>query len=372
MARYPGFVGPSNRQRSLSVDTERSVNWYVEIAGAGTPAAVSALYPTPGLALFTYLGSGAVRGLFAQDGRCFGVGGAFFYELLASGNTRTIGNVRVDGRPVTISSNGTAGHQLFVTSGGRGYIYDLAADSFTQITDENFPANVASGLFFDQYFVALDADTGAFSLSDLDDGLVWSGLDINQESQFSDKVIGMQRVHDNLWLFGSRHTGPYYNGGDANNPFLPVPSALIEHGTAAPFSAVAMDNTVIWLGQDEQGTGLVWKANGYTPARISTHAVEYALGQAQNLTQAVAYSYQEQGHLFYVLYVPGLETTWVYDVATDLWHERAHWDTRTMRFIPHVGVNHCFAFGRHLVGDRRSGAVYTQSLSIATDTVVAA
>lgn len=368
--KFAGFVGPTNVQRSRLVDAERSVNWYMEGSGAGTPKASYSLQATPGLRLFTFLGAGNVRGLFGQDGRAFGVGGAFFYEIFASRAVIAYGQVRIDGRPATMASNGLAGHQLMVTSGGLGYIFDLVSNTFTQITDDGFPTNVASVVFFDGYFIVLNADTGSFHFSSLEDGMEWNALDVGMESQFSDKIVAMTRTHDNLWLFGTRNTAPWYNSGDANTTFAPIQGTLIEHGIGAAFSAVELDDTVYYMGRDSQGGGLVWRANGYQPVRVSTTAIEYMLSQAENLSEALAYSYQEQGHLFYVLYVPSLPTTPVYDVTTNQWHERAHWDPKAMRYFPHVAVNHMYIFDRHLVGDRQSGAVYEQSLDFADDRLV--
>lgn len=83
----------------------------------------------------------------------------------------------------------------------------------------------------------------------------------------------------------------------------------------------------------------------------------------------MAYVYQEEGHSFYVLHVPDShsredETTWVYDVSTGWWHERATWNEETYRFEPHEGHCHCYAFGRHIVGSHRTGQIYEQSLDI--------
>jgi hypothetical protein len=69
--------------------------------------------------------------------------------------------------------------------------------------------------------------------------------------------------------------------------------------------------------------GIVYRANGYTAQRISTHAVEWQIQQYGNLSDAIAYTYQQDGHSFYVLIFPSANTTWVFDVATSLWHERA-------------------------------------------------
>jgi hypothetical protein len=132
----------------------------------------------------------------------------------------------------------------------------------------------------------------------------------------------------------------------------------------------------MWLGSGTSGDRIVWRANGYTPERVSTHAVEYALGHAPRIDDAIAWTYQQEGHTFYVLYVPslatvrGFATTWVYDVATQTWHERALWDSVRLDWQPHLGRCHAYGFGRHLVGDRTSGAIYDLSLDVADDTTV--
>ena len=42
-----------------------------------------------------------------------------------------------------------------------------------------------------------------------------------------------------------------------------------------------------------------------------------------------AYAYQEQGHTFYVLNFPTAGATWVWDVTTDVWHERGFWNANS-------------------------------------------
>ena len=62
MALYPGFIGSSETLRSLDVNSERTINWFVEKA-TGTPLVPTWLVPTPGSAPFTVLNSGPVRAL---------------------------------------------------------------------------------------------------------------------------------------------------------------------------------------------------------------------------------------------------------------------------------------------------------------------
>ena len=59
------FVGGENRNRSISVSAERTVNWFMELGGKYPEGA---LLPRPGLKPFTNVGTGPVRGMFPFDG----------------------------------------------------------------------------------------------------------------------------------------------------------------------------------------------------------------------------------------------------------------------------------------------------------------
>jgi hypothetical protein len=372
--RWPGFIGPSAVNRSVNVNAERTINLYPERTdgGAMNKAAI-VLHGTPGVQPYIQAGSGPVRALWAQDGRCFCVSGGRLMEVFDGHRAVTRGLVLGGASPATISSNGTGGHQLLITATNAAYIFDLTSHVFTELhnrPDLSTPETpVSMGCFLDCYFLLLVAQSPTFRLSGLEDGLTWDPLDVQQRSYSTDNLRAMVTNHRELWLFGSRTTEVWYDTGDADMPFQPVQGAFLEAGIAAPWSAVRIDNAILWVGADERGVGVVWRANGYTPQRVSTHALELALGSV-TLEQARAYAYQDEGHAFYVLYVPDLETTWVYDVASGLWHERAHWDTDLMRWIPHLGVCHAHAFGRHLVGDRTSGVIYEMDLDLYDDEIV--
>jgi len=370
---FEGFIGPSNETASRNISVERTINWYLEQTGAGTPKVPWALLPTPGLVPYVALAAGPVRALFAQDGRCFAVGGATFHELFASQTVVVRGTVALDANPATISSNGTGGNQLLVTSGGLVYVYDLTANTLTLEAGPPFPKPIVAGAFFQAYFLVLDTD-GAFWFSTLEDGTTWDGLDFALESQFSDTVVAFTVTHDNVWLYGTQHIGPWYNTGGPTLPFTPMPGSIMQVGTAAPWSAANIFNTAIWVGQNSDGSGIVYLADGYQPKRISTHAVEDALRPvtASQLYAALGCTYQARGHTFYVLQVPGLLTTWVYDLLTQTWHERAVWDATEMVWRPWFGRNHQWFDGWHLVGDRQSRAVYQMRDDRSYDQIVLA
>lgn len=240
----------------------------------------------------------------------------------------------------------------------------------TIIASRTYAIALASGAdvigFSDGYFLALDTTTSTLRLSDLEDGTVWPALMVAQRSTAADRWVSMVIAHREVWLFGSQTSEPWYNSGDLF-PFTPISGALIEQGTAAMSSPCVVDNTPIWLTQNPNGGRMVVRASGYLPTRISTHAVEFALQGYTTVSDAVGWTYQDQGHSFYVLSFPTEAVTWVYDCATNMWHERGTWDTSACDFVALRHQTHCYAFGKHLVGDRVTGVVSEQRIDFTSD-----
>jgi hypothetical protein len=159
----------------------------------------------------------------------------------------------------------------------------------------------------------------------------------------------------------------FYYSGNADQPIERIQGAFIEHGCAAPQSVAKLDNTVFWIGRDSNGQGTVWRANGYTPQRISTHAIEYALQSYSQISDAIAYTYQQDGHAFYVLTFPQANKTWCYDAATGAWHERSYRNTTTGNDERHRSNCLIYFGGVHVVGDYADGRVYALDPDYYTD-----
>lgn len=371
MTIYQGFLGPTNALASPSVDSEVTRNWFLESTAPGTGNGPVWLAPAPGFEHFVVLPNGPVRGLFFQNGRCFAVGGLYFCELFANHTFVIRSTVFNDGRPVWMSSNGTAGNQLAFASGGVGYLYHLDTNVLDIIADPDFPTPCSMMGFVDGFFLALKESTNQFSWSALEDGSVWDPLDVFQLSQSSDAIQTLIPVHGQVWLLGSQTSVVISDTGGAT-VFAPITGSLMQQGTCAAYSAWAGDNALYWLGGNEYGQAVVYRGTGVgaQPDRVSTYAVEFALNNAPTLVDTMGWGYQENGHTFYVLYVPTLPTTWVYDISMNAWHERSLWDPVAMRDIPDIGRCHTFAFGHHLIGDRQGAAVYRQDFNLATCSVV--
>lgn len=358
--------GPSNVSQSILADAEETINWVPEPADVPNAATPLALYPTPGLSSFASLPTTPCRGMLSQNGRLFVVAGDTSYEVLSDGSYNTLGSMVLDSNPVTISTNGPAGHQVFITSGYRGYIYDLISGTFSFVTG-SLPG-VSFGGFLDGYFLGLDVPNSTLYISALEDGTSWSSSDAAQRNTSGDKWVSMIVSHREAWLFGGQRTDVWRNVGDPNFPFAPIDGAFIEQGILAPFSAVIIDNAPMWLGQNENGSGVVWRANGYTPQRVSTFAMEYYIQSMTTVTDAVGMVYQDGGHSYYGLNFPTENVASpYYDAATGLWHKRGYWNSPLQQYQAWRPQYHAYCFGKHLVGDRLTGNLYDMSIAYASD-----
>ena len=363
-----GFVGSTYAGQSPAVNVERCVNMYPEVTvatGARSKRKV-VYYPTPGLLTWSSAGLGPLRGEFYQDGNYYVASGGELYSVSAAGVATKLGDIAQDPNPVQFSTNGAAGDQLFVVSAGLGYIVTISTGAFVQITDADFPAVAVMGDFSDGYFLALKFNSIQFNFSALENGLSWPTASFANKSQSSDNILSLLVDHKEVWLFGSKTTEIWYNTGDPTNPFAPIQGVLIEHGILAPRSAVKVNNTICWLGQDSDGSGMAWYANGYTPERFSTHGVEQQWqSYGVTLADAIGWAYQENGHSFYVVTFPTANKTWAFDFASQMWHERLFWNGSD--YDAHLGRCHAYAFGKHLLGSRLDGTIYHQSLSYYDD-----
>ena len=357
-----GLVGGSSQQRSLPFNAERTVNLYPVIDQDGKESA--SMYGTPGLLLFGQAGSGAVRGMFSStNGRAFVVSDSKLYEIDSAGVTTERGSLLGSSGTVSIDENLT---QLAICDQVNLYIFTYATNSFAQVTDADLPTSVGSVTFIDNYFVVNKNNTGSFYISDVANGASWQALEFATAESSPDNLKRVYNGLGQLFLLGERTTEIWTNTGASNFPFSRVSGVKIEVGILAPFSVVAINSALYWLGRDSFGSGNVYRTNGVQPERITTDPIAKIIQAASNKQDIVAYSYQEEGHDFYVLTGGGLPTTLVYDIATQEWHERAFLNDEGL-YEQHLGAFFMVAFDKLLVGSRIDGKIYEMSLNYYDD-----
>jgi hypothetical protein len=382
------ILGSSYVIRSVNAADNRMVNLYPEVIAEGGKEPAY-LQRCPGLALKTTIGTGPIRGLWSLGNYLYVVSGNEFYRLdsnytastlnqvllqdgslallqdgssilLQNQSTNLIGTISGVG-PVSMTDNGT---QIFIAANPDGYIFNTATDTFAQITDPDFPGAVTVG-YLDGYFVFNEPNSQRVWVTSLLDGLSVDPLDFASAEGSPDGLVSLIIDHREAWLFGTNSVEVWYNSGDADFPLTRIQGAYNEIGCIAPYSVAKMDNSVFWLGADARGQGIVYRANGYQGVRVSTHAVEYAIQQYGNLADAVGYTYQQDGHTFYVLNFTNADTTWVFDAATGSWHERAGF--RNGDFKRHRGNCHARFNGDPIIGDYQNGRLYAFDLDVYSD-----
>jgi hypothetical protein len=361
--RFPGFIGPSYTLRTVNVDCQRCINLYPELveSGKGKEGEVAVLLSTPGLLLKVTIGAGPIRGTYtASNGQLFVVSNTKIYRVSGAWVATELGTLNSNSGHVSMADNGIS---LVAVDGTDGYVVTLSSGAFAEITDPDF-LGADQVTYQDGYFIFNKPDSGQFYITELNSTNI-DALDIATSEGSPDNIVAILSENRNLWLFNERTTEVFFNSGNADFPFERIQGAFIEQGCAAPFSVAKIANSVLWLGRNEFGQGVVYMAQGYQPKRISTHAVEQEIQSYGDISDANAYVYQENGHDFYVLNFTNADTTWVYDFSTNMWHERVY--TNQGAFERHRANYHAFAHSTHVVGDYENGKLYALSSSTYSD-----
>lgn len=349
------FVGPAYKSRSVPWNAQECVNLFVEGGGSGAKTE-AALLGTPGMVEFvTLIDGGEVRSLWpASTGDLYAVCGDKLFHVTQGGVVTSLGTLDTSTGPVSMGDNGV---QVFMADNPNGYVYTIATNAFVKVQDADWPG-CAMVDYLDGYAVGITPDSGQFWVTDLYDAGSMSALDFASTEANPDKLVAIQVDHREVWLFGEKTVEVWYNSGDSSFPLSRVGGAFLEIGCAAAHSVAKADNTQFWLAT----TGAVVRANGYTPQIISTRAIEAAIAGYPRLDDARAFAYSQEGHTFYVLTFPTADVTWVYDAATDAWHQRKSTGMGRWRANCHARLG-----SKQVVGDATSGKLYILDPAVYTE-----
>jgi hypothetical protein len=349
------FLGAAYSLRSLPLAAQTCINLYLEPneAGQGEPGG---FYGTPGLLRLATIGSGGHRASIVAGGFLWVVVGNSVYKVTSAYAATLIGTIPNSTGPVTMAENGL---QVGIAHPDGWHVVTLATNAMVAVSGAPSLSDIA---FIDNYGVGAN-ENGTYSWTALADFTSVDALSFASAEGNPDRIVRTLADHRELWLFGTNTVEVAVVTSDADLPF--TRTAFIEQGILAPHSAAKEDNSVLWLGRNEKGQGVVYRADGYVPQRVSTFAVEQAIQTYANPELATAYTYQQDGHHFYVLNFA--EATWVCDLNTRLWHQRAYRNTSTGELGRHRSHTHALFNGAHVVGDYADGRLYALDLDTFTD-----
>jgi len=387
MAKQQGLIGPSYTLRTANYDAQRTINMFPEMneLQTGKEQEVAQLVSVPGQILVDMLPKSPIRALyFTSFGYIVCVAGNTVYYLnspdkgLTWTNPTVIADLTTSTGPVCISDgipnylNGVANtgmvNQVVVVDGSNyGVVFEEGTTNAIQLNNGN-SYNGASFVTFQDGFFIFTQNSQSPTVFFAADPLNISDLDevtVNLGPDYVSRVIS---DHDILWFFGGRSSSVWQNTGGSlsSNIFQQIPGSYAEGGCAFPQTIAKCSGQLMWLQSDERGFGQVFQGAGYRGVRVSNHAVETWIQSFADLSGATAWTYQDGGHSFYALNIPTATTTWVYDLNTKMWSERAFYKNGV--FNRDLIEHHITLYGPnynniHLCSGYNSNRLYTLSNS---------
>jgi hypothetical protein len=322
---------------------------------AGAPTILTH-YPTPGLTLLQAAPVSVWRCLYmANNGTLYGVCAQNVYAISATWQLTLLGTIAPGTSPVSMADNGST--LVLVDGTTSGYTINLTTNAFALLVDSTGSFVGSDRVrYLDTFFLFNAPGTRNFYIS-LSNSITFDPLYIAGKVGYADNLIAIEVMHREIWLIGAQTTEVWYDSGAADFPFSLVPGAFIQHGCLAKNSVCAQDLAVFWISNDPQGSAIVLMGSNYNVERISTHAIEHEFATYSTVSDAIGYVYQEEGHMFYVLNFPTADVTWVYDLSTKLWHQRAYLDSNGIEHR-HRSQVFAHAYGSYVVGDWQNGNLY--------------
>lgn len=347
MAYQPvNLIGGFYADDSLPWSAQDTVNLLPFAAEAQGTRSQAILRDAPGLRPFVKCGDGPIRGMRVVEGKLVVVSGNTLYQVSNAGVSIPRGTIPGTG-PVSITHNqrGTT-NQVLIVNGAAGYVYDTSALTLTKITDEGYPGAFVAD-FVDGYLAQVEPRRRFWFHSALRNALDYSTLDRYEAEGQPDALVSLIVDHREVWVFGERTIEPFVNTGALTNTFQRASNTVIEQGCSARFSPAKLDNSVLWLDD----LGIVRRAQGYTPVRVSTGPIERAIA-GLDWSRAFSFTWTDRGHAVYYLTFPGGQT-WGYDLVSGLWHRRQSYGLDRWRVSSLVYWN-----GQWIAGDFREGLLY--------------
>lgn len=348
--------------KSIIANAQRCCNLYPETNPADAESPTTH-YQTPGLLTKVTSTQNSWRGLWrAANGNQYGVCGNQLYQIRSDWSLNPLGTLGTSNGPVSMCDNGI---QMLVVDGTTtGYYVEIDGNVFHTLIDDAFYGSNRVDLC-DGYFILNRPGTNQFYISGFL-SVTFDPLDFAAKTGYSDKLATIAVAKRYIFLLGEQTTEVWYNTGAQDFTFGRMPGVFIQHGCIAKASVAQMDGTVFWLSQDPQGRAIAMRTAQFEGQRFSTHAIENAIQGYSRVDDAIGFCYQQEGHYFYVLQFPTASKTWVFDLATEQWHERMWHDTDGREYRHR---SNCCAVinGTTAVGDWQNGKLYDMSLSYFDD-----
>jgi len=344
-------------------------NTVITALGTGTGGAGTYTVSDSQTVATTQINSVAAPAIFTGD-----ITGTTLDVTAVSSGTLQIGQTLeganvTDGTIITAFGTGTGGTGTYTVSPSQtaasATIYAL---NWTVLpnTDGAFEGGGTVDIT-DNYFIYNKPGSQLWAASDLLSPIT-DPLSFASKDGSPDDLVALIVDRREVYLLGEMSSEVWIDSGAVPFPFTRIPGTSTQQGIAAQWSCARMGNSFAYVSKNNRGEAMIVRMNGYFPERISTHAVETTLVN-QNVSDALAWTYQLEGHEVYVVTFPSIGEnglTWAFDNTTGLWHKWLYRNNQN-QFERHRG-NCCAFFNQQvLVGDYENGKIYQVAREFYTD-----
>lgn len=368
MQTVPLF-GTGIRAISDIVTRQRRLNCLYDLRKDQDRSAV-VLLGTPGSTVWTTLPKAPVRGWHVISSTMYVVAGDTLYTVDTAGvYTAKVGGIAGSGH-VAIADNSL---QLIIVTGGPGYVYTVASNTLTAISDVFFPTGATSAVFLNGRFIVNKPSSREFYVSALLDGLTWTYLGtvpiFGTKENSSDLLLRVGNLNGTLVLWGEQSIEFWQDVGTLPLPYQRVNGATQSWGLAAVLSNVEVGNTEFFLGYAPDGGIAVIRLNGYVPEEVSDSDLNTLFSSFSRVDDAVAFTYTAYGHAVYQITFPTVNRTFAFDTKSGIWHEAQTGVAEQARHFANYGITFN---GRNYVTDTSitAGRIFELSIDVYTDNEV--
>ena len=316
---------------SLPLAAQRCINWE-PIVPQDEALSKRSLRDVYGIDTRTLTGAtitGINRGFQVVSGVPYLINERSLYSFDSANVVTNHGTINGQGR-VSLANNGQ--YLVIVVPGVTAYVFNNEDSSLTEITDIDFQVS-DTVTFKDGFFTFTASDGKQFFVSNLNQPLVYSGLDFGTAETRPDKIVATHVNKNELFVPGENTIERFQNIGGSGFPYQRIRGGDIQKGVHAKFSLVDFDNGFVFLGGDVKELTSVWKVSGGRPERLSTSAVDNAIQEytEDEIANAFAFTYAPGGNYFVAFTFTSTRIpsrTLVYDAAATAlsgkreWHER--------------------------------------------------
>ena len=365
---YYAHVDPQNAKETVALLGCPGLTQLSAAAGGGAPGFSSNItqWPKP------YSGTNLpVRGCWPLPGgqQALVVIGLYCYLANNVFQLTQVGTLSTQAGPVCIRDNNIGGYAVLV-DGPYGYLYNIATQVFTQITDPAF-LGADTVAYIDGWWIFNQPGTQTFYTNFPQYGTGFSGSYFALKDAASDNLMAVFESKESLWLVGEKTTEVWYDAGGQYFPFQRLVGTLMQFGTKATasvarFSAGGQDG-LIMFGRSDRGENVIIRTQGFAGEVVSTPAFGDEVATYSVTSDAIGYTYQEDTHEFYVLTFPTADVTWCYDAQSGLLHKRLSYDPYSQKFNRHRSNCYMNFQGKRVVGDYQCGSLHWLTRTSFTD-----